>query len=162
MADMCGDNRFEIIAKAKKALLEGTNIETDKDEMKVIDNILFRCWQMGWLDRYDKADTPQTDCDKCIWSACNYNKVDWGVDTPQTDIYPLTIVMDRYGGIYSGGCYTAWNLDVEDVPQEIESDDVTCYDFWHSYDGIVGLGTTPSKAAEDLRRKLEKPNERGW
>ena len=33
----------------------------------------------------DTADTPQTDCDKCIWSVCNYNKVDWDADTPQTD-----------------------------------------------------------------------------
>jgi len=32
-----------------------------------------------------KADTPQTDCDKCIWSVCNYNKVDWEADTPQTE-----------------------------------------------------------------------------
>jgi hypothetical protein len=61
MADICDDNRFEIIAKAKKALLEGTNIDMCADEMAVIDNILFRCWQMGWLDRYDTADTPQTD-----------------------------------------------------------------------------------------------------
>lgn len=50
---MAGDNRFEIIAKAKYAILDGTNIETDEDEMKVLDNILFRCWQMGWLDKYD-------------------------------------------------------------------------------------------------------------
>ena len=33
----------------------------------------------------DTADTPQTDCDKCIWSVCNYNKVEWDADTPQTD-----------------------------------------------------------------------------
>lgn len=50
---MAGDNRFEIIAKAKHAILDSTNIETDEDEMKVLDNILFRCWQMGWLDKYD-------------------------------------------------------------------------------------------------------------
>ena len=50
---MAGDNRFEIIAKAKHAILESTNIETSEDEMKVLDNILFRCWQMGWLDKYD-------------------------------------------------------------------------------------------------------------
>ena len=24
-------------------------------------------------------------CDKCIWSVCNYNKVDLDADTPQTD-----------------------------------------------------------------------------
>lgn len=54
---MAGDNRFEIIAKAKQAILDGTNIETDEDEMKVLDNILFRCWQMGWLDKYDDTKT---------------------------------------------------------------------------------------------------------
>ena len=49
----CSDNRFDIIAKAKEALLKETNIARDKQEMAVIDNILFRCWQMGWLDKYD-------------------------------------------------------------------------------------------------------------
>lgn len=52
---MAGDNRFEIIAKAKHAILEGTNIDTSEDEMKVLDNFLFRCWQMGWLDKYDDS-----------------------------------------------------------------------------------------------------------
>ena len=32
-----------------------------------------------------EADTPQTDCDDCIWNVCNYNKVDWDADTPQTE-----------------------------------------------------------------------------
>ena len=54
MNSICGDNRFEIIAKAKKDLLESTNIECSEDEMKVLDNFLFRCWQMGWLDRYEE------------------------------------------------------------------------------------------------------------
>ena len=54
MSIVVGDNRFEIIAKAKKDLIEGTNIETSEDEMKVLDNFLFRCWQMGWLDRYEE------------------------------------------------------------------------------------------------------------
>lgn len=49
----CCDNRFEIINKAKEALLKETNIARDGQEMAVIDNILFRCWQMGWLDKYD-------------------------------------------------------------------------------------------------------------
>ena len=60
--EICGDNRFEIIAKAKADLLEGTNIETDEAEMAVLDNILFRCWQMGWLDRYDEPKAKDTDC----------------------------------------------------------------------------------------------------
>ena len=59
--DICGDNRFEIIERAKKHLLDATNINTSADEMKVLDDFLYRCWQMGWLDRYDTADTPQTE-----------------------------------------------------------------------------------------------------
>ena len=48
------DNRFEIINRAKEALLDSTNIEQSPDEMKVLDNFLFRCWQMDWLDCYDE------------------------------------------------------------------------------------------------------------
>lgn len=58
MGIICGDNRFEIIARAKEHLLDATNIETDEAEMAVLDNILFRCWQMGWLDRYDRKTEP--------------------------------------------------------------------------------------------------------
>ena len=47
------DNRFDIIEKAKKDIINSTNIESSPDEMKVLDNMLFRCWQMGWLDKYD-------------------------------------------------------------------------------------------------------------
>ena len=53
MPDICGDNRFEIIAEAKKDLLETTNIGTSHAEMSVLDNFLFRCWQMGWLRQYE-------------------------------------------------------------------------------------------------------------
>ena len=54
MGDICGDNRFIIIERAKEDILQSTNIESSKDEMKVLDNFLFRCWQIGWLDKYDK------------------------------------------------------------------------------------------------------------
>ena len=47
--EICTDNRFEIIAAYKKKLIEGTNIQTRPEEMAVIDNILFRFWQMRWL-----------------------------------------------------------------------------------------------------------------
>ena len=54
MNDYTG-SQFEIIAKAKQALLDSTNIETSPEEMAVLDNFLFRCWQMGWLDDYDDS-----------------------------------------------------------------------------------------------------------
>lgn len=50
------DNRLEIIERAKEALLKSTNIETSEDEMKVLDNFLFRCWQMGWLKKYETKE----------------------------------------------------------------------------------------------------------
>ena len=53
MCDLCNDNRFELIEKYKKKLIEATNIETAPDEMTVLDNILFRFWQMGWLDKLE-------------------------------------------------------------------------------------------------------------
>lgn len=53
MGKVCGDNSFEIIAKAKEDILLSTNINTSEDEMKVLDNFLFRYWQMGWLNKYN-------------------------------------------------------------------------------------------------------------
>lgn len=69
MSDMCNDNRFELIAKYKAELLGGTNIETRKDEMAVIDNILFRMWQIGWLDRLEQptVDAVPVRCKDCKW-----------------------------------------------------------------------------------------------
>ena len=62
MSELCTDNRFEVIAKAKAALLDSTNIESSPEEMAVLNNFLFRCWQMGWLDRYaEPKDEPQTE-----------------------------------------------------------------------------------------------------
>lgn len=52
MNEACTDGRFEVIDRAKLDLLEYTNIETSPEEMKVLNNFLFRCWQMGWLDQY--------------------------------------------------------------------------------------------------------------
>ena len=67
MADMCGDNRFEIIEAAKRNLIEATNIETSPEEMAVLDNILFRMWQMDWLPVHAHwvEDDDGVHCSKC-------------------------------------------------------------------------------------------------
>ena len=51
--DVCTDGRFDMIARVKSELMRSTNIETDKKEMEAIDSILFRFWQMGWLQLID-------------------------------------------------------------------------------------------------------------
>ncbi len=81
-----------------------------------------------------------------------------------TDIYPLTVVSDRYGGTYSGGDFTAWNMYPDEVPYEISSDDCTCLEKWtelRSGDGterreLFGVGNTPNDAVLDLERKMAR------
>ena len=70
--------------------------------------------------------------------------------------YPLTICFDRYSGTYSGGEFTAWNLDADDVPEEIHSDDVTCSLFWDKNEIPVGTGYTPEEAIKNLICILRK------
>ena len=64
MNEAINDNRYELIKKYKQKLIEATNIESREDEMEVIDNILFRFWQIGWLDKLEEipsAGRPNED-----------------------------------------------------------------------------------------------------
>ena len=86
-------------------------------------------------------------------------------------IYPLTIIIDRYSGTYSGGAFTVWNLYPETVPDAIYSDDCTCDEFWYEigddeksynyrkYHNRYGVGNTIQAAIDDLYKKLP-PDER--
>lgn len=75
MTEVCADNRFEIIADYKRRLIEETNIETKPEEMAVLDSILFRFWQMGWLTEQkpvkpitqDAWPNPLKMCGSCGW-----------------------------------------------------------------------------------------------
>ena len=58
---ICDDNRFELISKYKQQLIEATNIESSPEEMIVIDNILFRFWQMGWLNMLEAQQEYKED-----------------------------------------------------------------------------------------------------
>lgn len=81
-------------------------------------------------------------------------------------IYPLTIVHDRYGGVYSGGCFTAWNEDFHRVPKDVDGDDTSCTIFRDRFKQgklknycdkpiYVGMGSTPQKALDDLMKKIK-------
>lgn len=86
------------------------------------------------------------------------------------DIYPLTIVKDRYMGTYSGGGWTAWNCDAEYIPEEIYSGDDDCAWFWSAArerikqngctddDRIIppfGVGGSIDAAIEDLAHNIK-------
>ena len=72
------------------------------------------------------------------------------------ECYPLTIVMDRYTGTYSGGKFLAFNLDFDEIPEEVNGGDVTCANFFYSTDIVYGRGDTPNEAYEDLQRRLSE------
>lgn len=79
------------------------------------------------------------------------------------DIYPLTVVMDRYNGTYSGGVFTAWNLDFDEVPWQICSSDTTTWDIFDDIKNgcrniVYGVGNTPDLAVKDLWNKLNSKN----
>ncbi len=73
----------------------------------------------------------------------------------EDEIYPLTIVADRYTGVYSGGAYLAFNLDADEVPEEIYYDDCGCHYFWTHNEIVCGKGRTVSEALADLYVKLK-------
>lgn len=83
MTDTCGDNRFELIEKYKQKLIESTNIEDSKEEMAVIDDILFRFWQMGWLDNIEESMKYMRAWDKVIKLIEEQGRIarEWNCDT---------------------------------------------------------------------------------
>lgn len=70
--------------------------------------------------------------------------------------YPLTIIADRYSGTYSGGEFTAWAEYPQNIPKEAMASDITCGLFWVNTDFIVGRGSNPNAAVEDLINRIEK------
>ena len=87
---ICGDNRFEIIEKAKEMLLNATNIEDSKEEMKVLTNILFRMWQVGLINE-EKLDINKLQKENSIEEDIKLlEELDWlYLDKPE-------IICDRY------------------------------------------------------------------
>lgn len=77
------------------------------------------------------------------------------------EMYPVTIILDRYQGTYSGGTFTAWGCHPEHVPDDIYSDDDTCHYFWHheieSFKYDYGVGNTIQDALDDLYYKSKNP-----
>jgi hypothetical protein len=78
----------------------------------------------------------------------------------QKQIYPLTILFDRYNAMFSKGKYTAFNLDPDKIPPAVYGGDLEHRDFWDGVnDGIIvidsevkyiGLGDTPDEAQFNL------------
>ena len=79
------------------------------------------------------------------------------------DLYPVTIMVDRYGGCYSKAKYLAFHCEPECIPEDAAhgGGDVECMVFWdqevkdgvYESDGgytLIGRGQTPDEALMDL------------
>lgn len=74
-------------------------------------------------------------------------------------IYPLTVVTDRYTGAYSGGKFTAWNLEPSEMPDGMFGDDCDCMEFWRNNEIVCGKGNTIEEAIGNLYLELRKVEE---
>lgn len=69
------------------------------------------------------------------------------------ELYPITIIKDRYSGTYSGARWLAFNMYPENVAiLDANSDDISCHDFWldDAKRYAIGKGSTPDEALADL------------
>lgn len=73
--------------------------------------------------------------------------------------YPLTVVMDRYNGTYSGAKFLAFPLDFDVVPIEVNGSDTECAYFWKNYEEPVGKGASAQDAIDDLVAQMQDEDE---
>lgn len=76
-------------------------------------------------------------------------------------LYPVTIIMDRYSGTYSGGEWLAFNIGEDEIPYAVGSSDPDEMDFWWGSahkEYTIGKGDTPNDALKDLYKKMEDNN----
>jgi len=69
------------------------------------------------------------------------------------NLYPLTIITDRYHGTYSGGEYLAFPLLHTQIPAAVCGNDSECLSYWQTEDRLdylIGKGNSPSNAIHNL------------
>lgn len=71
-------------------------------------------------------------------------------DARKGTAYPVTIVKDRYGGVYSGAKWIAFNREV--APDKVGGSDMQEMEFWREdhEDYLIGKGATPDAAYHNL------------
>lgn len=79
------------------------------------------------------------------------------------NLWPVTIVRDRYMGTYSGGDWVAWHADVDEVAHycaDADGGDNCAIEFWERVKSSrnrdvpsYGLGATPEQALRNLTQQ---------
>lgn len=71
------------------------------------------------------------------------------------DIYPLTVIKTRYGGVYEGGPYAAFSSRYYQIPKDALGSDIPCCGWWARNRHLVGIGASMDEAVSDLTNKLQ-------
>lgn len=77
--------------------------------------------------------------------------------TPE-DLWPVTIVPSRYGGVYEPGAWLAFSNQPHELPDLWDAGDVLCAGFWadRHRQQETGGGDSPQAAYTDLVEKLRR------
>lgn len=80
----------------------------------------------------------------------------------EEELWPVTIVMARYGGIYEVGRWLAFASHADQLPDDWDAGDVQCAKFWGDpqRQAEIGGGDSPQSAYEDLLTKLTRQRAR--
>lgn len=87
-----------------------------------------------------------------------YNEFERGIFSA---IFPLTVIADRYNGIYSGGKFLAFNCLANEVPDIVNASDASCSRFWSKFYQTtsilpIGVGQTVEEAVGNLYIQLKE------
>jgi hypothetical protein len=52
--------------------------------------------------------------------------------------------------------YLAFNLEYDEIPQDVSGSDMDCFNFWSRTRLIVGKGATIKQAYDDLKVKIKE------
>lgn len=89
-------------------------------------------------------------------------------------LYPLTIIADRYMGIFCGGQFIAWNCEPEYIPTDIFGGDGDNLDIWkdilkkdeeekrslfRTYP-LFGIGSSINEAVDNLDKRVKEYRQR--
>lgn len=148
-------NDYVALFKKEKEVRFGALLRIYEKLGKIISEDEDRLREWVYSDSYK----PVADTTNKVASIINNNGNTTDKELP--DIYPLTVVKDRYNGTYSGGKYTAWKLYPWGIPEAVFGDDNSCWNYFRSTHDIYGRGDTPDEAVIDLKRRLDKLVESG-
>lgn len=77
----------------------------------------------------------------------------WTAQTQKRTSTPSPSCRPGTGAPTSLASWLAWPLDPDRLPQDWDDEDLPCRRFWRSYEGVVGSGSTPQGAYDDLVRR---------